>query len=471
MNKLIIIILILIIGCFGGNFFGNFSVSANPSDVSPADNSTLSITRRISQEILSQGRPFINLQELVALGHRLTGSSGAEKAIQWAKAKMVSYGLDRVELQPVQVPHWVRGGREVARIRGQVEELPLQVTALGGSVGTGQAGVEAPVIEVQSLKEVETLGAAIQGKIVFYNRPMDISVDSFEAYDAAVDQRIDGASQAARYGAKAVLVRSLTTLAADDNPHTGVLTYERGVAQIPAAAISTHGAQLLSQSLKKDPALKVKLELSAKRLPDVRSYNVIGELTGKELPNETVVVGGHLDSWDLGVGAQDDGCGVVQSLEVLRIFKSLGLKPRRTVRVALFMVEEWGGRGGKEYARQAKRKGEKHLAAIESDQGGFEPVGFTVQNSSQALRQIQYWEKYLAPLKATQFTQGSGGTDIEPLAEATGAVAFGFVPQSKHYFDFHHSALDQLSAVNAEELHQGAAAMAVLTYLLAEKGL
>jgi hypothetical protein len=315
------------------------------------------------------------------------------------------------------------------------------------------------------------LGAAIQGKIVFYNRPMDISVDSFEAYDVAVDQRIDGASQAARYGAKAVLVRALTTLAVDDNPHTGVLTYERGIAQIPAAAISTHGAQLLSQSLKKDPALKVKLQLSAKRLPDVRSYNVIGELTGKELPNETVVVGGHLDSWDLGVGAQDDGCGVVQSLEVLRIFKSLGIKPRRTVRVALFMAEEWGGRGGKEYARQAKRKGEKHLAAIESDQGGFEPVGFTVQNSPQALRQIQSWEKYLAPLKATQFTQGSGGTDIEPLAEATGAVAFGFVPQSKHYFDFHHSALDQLSAVNAEELHQGAAAMAVLTYLLAEKGL
>lgn len=428
------------------------------------------VSRKIAAEVTRNGKAYADLRELTALGHRLSGSEGAAKAVEWARRKMESYGFDRVSLQPVMVPHWTRGDVEEATVTSTAKAVSLQLTALGYSVGTPKEGVEASVVEVRGLDEVKKLGEAVRGKIVFYNRPMDRALqDTFQAYGGAADQRVGGAAAAAKQGAVAVLVRSLTTLPDDVHPHTGMMQYEEGVAKIPAAALSTHSANELSALLKADPRLTLRLKLSAKDHPPVRSFNVIGEIRGRELPDEYVVVGGHLDSWDLATGAHDDGAGVVQSIEVLRSFKALGLRPRRSVRAVLFMAEELGVFGGKEYARQAKAKGEKHVAAIESDRGGFAPVGFEVEGNDRALKAVRLFRPYLAPLRAGRIEKGGSGADVEPL-QAQGAVTIGYVPVSTRYFDFHHSALDSIDAVNRDELQQGAAAMAVLTYLLAEEG-
>lgn len=439
--------------------------------VNGADDPTADTTHKIATEIIEHGQAYANLEELTAIGHRLSGSESAAKAVEWAKRKMESYGFDHVVLQPVMVPHWTRGEVEEAAVTSTSPPVSLKLTALGNSVGTPKDGIEANVVEVRSLDEVEKLGAAVRGKIVFYNRPMDPTVwNTFKAYGRAVDQRSRGPSVAAKEGAVAVLVRSMSTLPDDDHPHTGMLNYQKGIPMIPAAALSTHAANRLSALLKADRKLTVRLTLSAAQHPLVPSFNVIGELTGRELPNEYVVVGGHLDSWDLATGAQDDGAGVVQSIEVLRALKVLGVRPRRSVRAVLFMAEEFGGNGAKEYARQAKDKRERHVAAIESDRGGFAPVGFEVEKNERALAKIKGWAPYLAPLHAGSIESGGSGADVAPLA-AQGAVTIGFIPVSTHYFDFHHSALDRMDAVKKGELQEGAAAMAVLTYLLAEKDL
>ena len=447
------------------------ALSAVAQRAPSADDALAEVTHKISAEVLANGKAYADLQELTAQGHRLSGSDGAAKGVEWAKKKMETYGFDRVELQPVMVPTWTRGNLERATVTGPSQPIDLDVAALGNSVGTPTEGIEAGVVEVQGLEEVQKLGAALRGKIVFYNRAMDASrKDTGRAYGGAVDQRVAGPSAAAKQGAIAVLIRSLTTLPDDTHPHTGITNYEKGVDKIPAAALSTRSANKLSALLKSNPNTTVNLKLSASQRPPVPSFNVIGELTGRDLPQEYVVVSGHLDSWDLGTGAQDDGAGVVHSIEVVRALKALGLRPRRTVRVVLFMSEEFGGAGADEYARQAKAKGQKHLAALESDSGGFAPVGFSVQNNAQALTKLKQWVPYLAPLHADTITDGHSGADVGQLAEQ-GAVTLGFVPVTTHYFDFHHSSLDKIEAVNREELHQGAAAMAVLVYLLAEKGL
>jgi carboxypeptidase Q len=431
----------------------------------------MEVTRKIAAEITENGKAYANLRELTTIGPRLSGSEGAAKAVEWAKRKMESYGFDRVILQPTMVPHWTRGDVERATVTSAPHSISLKIAALGNSVGTPKDGVEAGVVEVQGLDDVKRLGTALRGKIVFYNRPMDPKrKNTYKAYGNAVDQRVGGASAAAKEGAVAVLVRSMTTLPDEDFPHTGMLIYEKDIGMIPAAALSTHSANELSLLLKSDPKLTVNLKLSAAQHPLVSSFNVIGELTGRDLPREYVVVGGHLDSWDLGTGAHDDGAGVVHSIEVLRALKTLGLRPRRTVRVVLFMAEEFGAFGAKEYASQAKAKGEKHYAAIESDAGGFAPVGFAVESSDRALAAIKRWAPYLAPLHADSIEKGQSGTDVQPLG-AQGAVTLSYVPESTHYFDFHHSARDRIEAVDIGELHAGAAAMATLTYLLAEKGM
>jgi hypothetical protein len=429
------------------------------------------VTRKLTAEIAAHGRAYTDLRELTALGPRLSGSEGAARAVAWAKRKMESYGFERVTLQPVMVPHWTRGTVERATVTSTPQPISLQVTALGGSVGTPRDGVEAGVVEVQGLDDVKRLGAAVRGKIVFYNRPMDPKrKNTFKAYGEAVDQRVLGASAAAKQGAVAALVRSMTTLPDEAYPHTGMLIYEKDTTRIPAAALSTHSANELSARLKADPRLSVRLQLSAASHAPITSFNVLGEVTGRDLPQEYVVVGGHLDSWDLGTGAHDDGAGAVQSLEVLRALKTLGVRPRRTVRAVLFMAEEFGSIGAEEYARQVKAKGEKHVAAVESDNGGFAPVGFTVEGSDRALTAVKRWAPYLAPVHADSIEKGGSGADVGLLG-ALGAVPLGYVPESTHYFDFHHSARDRIEAVDRKELHAGAAALAVLTYLLAEEGL
>jgi carboxypeptidase Q len=438
---------------------------------SGADDPLVDVTRKIATEATANGKAYANLQELTTIGPRLSGSEGAAKAIEWGKRKLESYGCDRVILQPAMVPHWTRGDVERATVTSTPQPIALKVTALGPSVGTPKEGVQAGVVEVHGLDEVEKLGAAVRGKIVFYNRPMTYGgKGSYGSYGRTVDQRYRGAAVAGRQGAVAVLVRSMTALPDDNNPHTGMLKYEDGVPMIPAAALSTHSANELSALLKSDPKLTVNLKLSAAQHPDVSSFNVIGELTGRDLPQEYVVVGGHLDSWDLATGAHDDGTGVVQSIEVVRVLKTLGLRPRRTVRVVLFMAEEFGGMGAKEYAAQVKAKGEKHFAAIESDSGGFAPIGFGVSGSDKQVAAAKRFAPYLGLFHADSIKKGGGGTDIEPLAPL-GAVTIGYIPDATHYFDFHHSARDRIEAVNIEELQGGAGAMATLTYLIAEKGL
>jgi hypothetical protein len=438
---------------------------------SSADDPLMEATRKIAAEITNNGKAYDNLRELTAIGPRLSGSEGAARAVMWAKQKMESYGFDRVTLQPTMVPHWTRGDVEQATVTSTPQPISLKVTALGNSIGTPKEGVEANVVEVQGLDEVRRLGAALRGKIVFFNRPMDPKrKNTFRAYGQAADQRVAGPSAAAREGAVAVLVRSLTTLPNDDNPHTGMLKYEEDIEKIPAAALSVRSANRLSALLKSDPKLKVNLKLSAAKHPPVSSFNVMGEIRGRELPEEYVVVGGHLDSWDLATGAHDDGAGAVQSIEVLRALKALGLRPRRTLRAVLFMAEEFGSFGAEEYARQAKTKGEKHLAAIESDSGGFAALGFQVEGDDKALAAVKRFAPYLASLHADFIEKGFGGADVGKL-RPLGTVPIGLVVKSTHYFDFHHSARDRIEAVDPHELHAGAAAMAILAYLVAEKGL
>ena len=444
-----------------------------PRTLAATDATLVAQTSALVDEITQRAHAYEDLRELTAIGPRLAGSANADRAIDWAKAKLNSYGFDNVRLEPMTTPVWTRGDLERATLSDGTMSQDLKVTALGGSVGTPVGGVEATVVEVQSLAEVSRLGSAVRGKIVFYNRPMDPSLDDkFAAYGGAVDQRTSGASQAARYGAVAVVIRSLSTLVDDDHPHTGVMSYGSAVNRIPAGALSTHAANLLSQRLRAPGGadLKLKLELSAASHGTATSYNVIGEIVGSDHPEEIVVVGGHLDSWDLGVGAQDDGAGVVQSIEVLRAIKALGLVPKRTVRVVLFMTEEFGGYGGDAYASSSARANERHIAAIESDRGGFAPVGFATDAGSAVAAKLRGFAPYLTALHADVITEDESGTDVAPLLDR-GAATIGLIPVSTHYFDFHHSALDQLSAVNADDLHAGAAATAVLTYVIATEGM
>ncbi|MEK7487500.1 MAG: M20/M25/M40 family metallo-hydrolase, partial [Planctomycetota bacterium] len=327
------------------------------------------VIRKIYEKALVSGKSEEGLRSLCKeVGSRLSGSLGAENAVRWAEKKMKMEGFDSVTLQEVLVPCWVRGEKEIAQIVGAES---LSICALGGSISTGNEGIQAAVLEVQTFQELKELGAEkIKGRIIFFNRPMDAKiVNTFSAYGGAVDQRVNGAKEAAPFGAVAVIVRSMT-LALDEVPHTGMMRYTPETKPIPAVAISTKSAEVLSVALKKNPNLQVFLQIHCQTLPEVLSYNVIGEYRGSEFPNEYIVVSGHLDSWDLGEGAHDDGAGCIQAIEVVLLFKSLGIKPKRTILVVLYMNEENGLRGATKYAEQSKEKKEKHCAALESDAGG-----------------------------------------------------------------------------------------------------
>lgn len=436
------------------------------------------ILKKIYDQALSDSRCYAWLEHLsLRVGHRLSGSPGAEKAVKWAFATLDTLGFDSVWLQPVMVPRWVRGAKERVRVENspQFGSFPLSVLALGGSVGTPRGPVRGELVEVKSWAALDSLGTAgtLKGKIVFYNRPMNPThLRTFEAYGGAVDQRSSGPSRAAKYGAVGVLVRSMT-LKIDDYPHTGGLRYDSTHALIPAVAVSTLDAERLSNMLILEKRIKISMDLKCQTLPDVLSYNVIGEIRGTERPKEVLVVGGHLDSWDVGQGAHDDGAGCVQSMDVLRYLRKIGYQPRHTVRCVLFMNEENGLRGGRQYAAEAKRKNEFHLCAIESDAGGFTPRGFTFDAQDAVFNGFFDKIKTLAPLlEPYQLTLGKGGSgaDIGPLKDQKGLLC-GYSPDSQRYFDLHHSAADVFSAVNQRELELGAAAMAALVYLLDKHGL
>jgi len=430
--------------------------------------------RKIYDEALVNGQCYSNLHYLCKnIGQRLSGSANAQKAVEWGKKLMEGYGFDKVFLQEVMVPHWVRGEKELGEIIDGNKIIPVPVCALGMSVATPKTGITANIIEVHSLKQLDTLGeAAIKGKIVFFNRPFDPRfIETGAAYGTAGDQRFLGPAAAAKYGAAGAIVRSLTEII-DDYPHTGA-TLSDGKT-IPAAAISTKAAEMLSALLKtsKTP-VKFYLKQSCLLLPDALSYNVVGELTGTENPNKFITVGGHLDSWDLAEGANDDGTGVMQSLEVLRILKTVGYKPKNSIRAVFFINEENGDKGGEKYAELAVKNKEVHLAAIETDEGGFTPRGFGFTGlPAWSLKKINAsWKGLLEPYEADRLIAGGGGSDIGPLAKVEpGVVLIGYLPDSQRYFDLHHSAKDVFENVNKRELELGSAAMAALVYLIDQHG-
>ncbi len=440
--------------------------------VANAQNTDSVTIRNMYNEALARGKSYEWLRHLTKqIGPRLSGSAGAQKAVDWTKSVMEKEGFDRVFLQEVMVPHWVRGAKEIAYIQVGKTKINVPVAALGGSVGTGPKGVQAGVVEVKSFQELRALGSGkVKGKIVFFNRPMDpTKINTFDAYGGAVDQRAGGASEAAKLGAIAAIVRSMTNRH-DDQPHTGGMRYATGVPLIPTAAISTNAADQLSTLLTTNPALTFYVKQTCETLPDAKSYNVVGEIRGSEKPDEIIVVGGHLDSWDLAEGAHDDGSGCVQSIEVLRILKALGIKPKRTIRAVMFMNEENGLKGGIKYADLAKANNEKHIAAIESDEGGFTPRGFGIVGTAAQRAKVMPWKALLEPYGLTDIGPGSGGADIGPLAQL-GTVLFGFKPDSQRYFDYHHTPVDRFEAVSQRELELGAASMAALVYLLDQYGL
>ena len=403
---------------------------------------------------------------------RLSGSPSLERAVAWADQTLATLHPDRVYQQDVMVPHWERGAKESVTLLTPAGAESLRAVALGNSVPTPKDGVVAEVVEVHSLDELAVLGTArLSGKIVFYNRPMDPALfNPGDAYGVAGDQRNRGPAAATKFGAVAALTRSLTH-AHDDVPHTGATSHVADQPNIPAAALSTVAADRLSAALAADPHLRVTIRINSKWFEPAPSHNVIGEIRGSEFPDQIIVVGGHLDSWDIAPGAHDDGAGVVQSIEVLRIFRALGLKPRHTVRCVLFVNEENGTAGAKAYAAAAKTSGEKHLLAVETDSGGFEPQGFTLESpQGDAHAHAARWLPLFRPYGIFEFRHGDGGTDVTPLL-AQGVPVGELRTDSQRYFDIHHTTEDSLDKVNPRELQLGAAALASLIWLVDTQGL
>ena len=459
--------------------------AAGGAGVSATDDSIL--IRQLAEVILTDSKAYNNLRTLTkTVGARLSGSAGFYKAEVWGQKALQDAAADKVWLQECMVPHWVRGGkdsaswdvttvgatgpRSVAGSNGHFKGL--DILALGNSVGTGPKGITAPVILIHNFDELEQHKDEIKGKIVFYNYKFNPHfVETFQAYSDAVRYRGAGASRAAKYGALAVLVRSMSS-SMDNNPHTGALNYSDSTQKIPAAAVGLRDADELAEMLERkgDGEVRGFLRTGAHMLPDTLAHNVIGELKGSEFPDQYITVGGHLDSWDPAEGAQDDGAGCVQSIEVLRALKAIGYKPRHTIRVVLFANEENGGRGGRKYAGAAKENHETHLFGLESDNGGFTPRAFTLSLSESQLAAIHPWLSLLQPYGVYAFEKGGGGSDVNPMGPQLGAVVGELRPDSQRYFDYHHSRADVLENVNKRELEMGTVNMAALIYLVDKYG-
>lgn len=446
-----------------------FSLFIAVASVASAQNDSIFI-RNIYTEALSRGKAYEDLRSLCKdIGPRLTGSSQAEMAVEWGRSKLSGYGFDKVYLQEIMVPHWERGTKESAWIKAGDKVVPVKILALGGSVSTNGT-LKAQLIVFRSLDELKKAKEAdVKGKIVLINQPMDEAmINTFSAYGACYTIRGNGAVEAARLGAVGVIVRSLAS-SSDLHPHTGSMYYLDDVKKIPAAAIATEHADMIAE-LAQRSKLDFIFEMDCRAYPDVKSYNVIAEMTGTQKPDEIIAFGGHLDSWDTGEGAHDDGAGIVHGMEALRVLKALKYKPKHTLRVVFFMNEENGNRGGINYATIVKGKNEKHIAAVESDRGGFAPRGFSCDGSAEQVAFLESLQKHFKPYELHVFEKGFGGVDIYPLKEQfPGIPLFGFVPDSQRYFDFHHAESDVFEAVNKRELELGCAAMAAMVYLLDSK--
>ncbi len=430
------------------------------------DSTKYNFIKQLFEYSLTDGKSYDFLSRLCSeVGPRLSGSEGAAEAVVFTDQLMTDLGFDSVFLQEVMVPNWKRGDEEFGFLKTQSGESLIRVTALGGSIKTDGV-LEAEVVEVQNFGDLERLGKkAIKGKIVFYNRPMNpVHLSTFTAYGGGVDQRWKGAQEAAKYGAVGVLVRSLT-LRLDTLPHTGSMAYSDKYDKIPAAAVSTVDAEEIHKQLTADEHIKIAYKISSYWRPDTLSHNVIGEIKGTEKPEEYIVVGGHLDSWDLGTGAHDDGAGVAQSIEALRLLKAMGYEPKHTLRTVLFMNEENGLRGGKKYAELAKENKEKHIMAVETDAGSSYPEGFRLDGTPEQIELVKSYRDYLEDFDIYKFKKGGSGADIGPLKNGEVFLA-GLNPNSQRYFDYHHAASDVIENVNPRELQLGAAALAAFIYLV-----
>ena len=429
------------------------------------------IIKQFFDEALTTRETYALLDHLSnKIGHRLSGSEGAAKAVNWTEKVMNNYGFDKVYKQDLFVPNWKRGDKEVVRIVNSNEDL--SALALGMSVPTPKDGIRTKILEVQRLEDLELLGREnIEGKIVFFNRPTDQRlIATGSAYGAAVDQRAEGPSMAAKYGAIGVVIRSVGT-AFDDVPHTGGTKYKDGITKIPAAALGVKSADRLTSALRENPNTELFMKMNCRTLKDAPSHNVIGELTGGEFPEKIITIGGHIDSWDVGHGAHDDGSGCMQSIQVLRLFQKAGITPRHTIRAVMFMNEENGTRGGLKYAELAKKNMENHLIALESDAGAFAPRGFGVTADDSTIEKFRSWLPYFDENTINFIKKGGGGVDINPLHKTLGTPTIGFIPDSQRMFDLHHSPNDVFSSVHPRELELGTASIAGLIYLIDKYGI
>jgi len=453
-------------------FLINFSVQIKAQKITSHTLQHYSeIAEKLCRKALTDETGYKWLKELCAIGPRLSGSKESLQSIYWAEKKLKDIGCDTVWLQPVMVPKWVRGEIESAQITGSKfhNNRNLSIASLGSSIGTPVDGITAEIIEVKSLEEVKSLGSNAKGKIIFYNRLFNNGlVNTFAGYESAIDQRIWGATEAAKLGAVAVIVRSVTPKY-DNIPHVGVIAQIDSLKAIPAAAIGLIDADFLSNALKEEPTLKIILNLDCANFHDEQSYNVISEIRGSKFPNEVIVVGGHLDSWDKGCGAHDDGAPCIQTMEVLNLFIKLGIRPKRTIRCVLFINEENGTRGGIEYGKYALAADEIHIAAIESDRGAFTPRGFTVATDSISLAKMQSWIPLLNPTLIDYIRKGYGGVDINRIENIKAHI--GYDPDNQRYMDVHHSSNDTFDSVHPREMEMGSAAIAMLAYIISEEGL
>ena len=415
---------------------------------------------RIIGAALTSDRAYSRLAHLTDhIGNRLSGSENLERAIEWAVSEMKRDGFDNVRGEKVMVPHWVRGEESLEMLAPVPRKL--QMLGLGNSVGTPAEGITAEVVVVRSFEELDRLGEQVRGKIVLYNAP-------YVNYGATVEYRVRGASRAARYGAVAALVRSITPVSLQ-TPHTGAMNYDPNQPKIPTAAVTIEVAEFLQRMNDRGDHPRVRLKMEAKFLPDAESANVIAELKGSEKPDEVILISGHFDSWDVGQGAHDDGGGCIVAWEAARLLKELGLKPRRTIRVVLWTNEENGLRGGNAYHDAYRADVAKHILAIESDSGVFRPEGFGLASTAplQVRSNMTEIAKLLSGIGADQIAADGGGADIGPMMRE-GVIGASLDVDGAHYFDTHHTQADTLDKVNPRELALCVATMAVMAYVVAD---
>jgi hypothetical protein len=421
--------------------------------------------KNISTEILNNGKGYNELRELTkTIGNRLSGSEAYEKSVQWATQKLRDAGADKVWLQEVMIPVWVRGKESLHIKASNGKWKSIKMLSLGNSEGTNGKDISGEIIMVKSLEEYDQLPAEkVKDKIVFFNYPFNQgNVQTFISYRDASAYRRTTASLTAKKGGKFAIIRSLSS-ALDDVPHTGNMRYDENISKIPAITIGNTSADELETLLKKQK-VTAKLNSNCGMKGEKLSHSVIGEITGKR-DQSVIVIGGHLDSWDVGEGAHDDGAGIVQSIEVLRTFKKLGIQNNHTIRAVCFANEENGTKGGKQYGKIAKENNEKHLFAIETDAGGFSPRGISLEMDDLQRNQIKSWVNLFLPYGVYNFEGKYSGSDIAPLHEM-GVPTAELVPDPQRYFDIHHTEEDTFEKVNRRELLLGSAVMTQLIYMI-----